>query len=821
MNKLPIYEVIQDLKLKLQNNNIAILEAATGAGKSTVVPLELLNESYIKDKKIILLEPRRVAARVVAKQLAKGLNEEVGETVGYKVKLDSMYSKKTKILVVTEAVLIRMIQQDQALEEIALIIFDEFHERNINSDLALAFSLQVQEFLRVDLKLLIMSATLNSLELSSFLNNAPIITSKGRSFEVKNLYLEDNIKVDIATFNSLVIKTIKKALVENKGDILVFLAGVKEINEILNSLSLNDEVLVLPLYSNLSKQKQDLAIEKQNKRKVILATNVAQTSLTIQGVTVVIDTGLEKLSFYNSNTGLNHLEVVFISKQAAIQRAGRAGRLENAVCYRLWHNKKILQESTKPEILRADLTQVILELATWGVDDFSDLRWLDTPSLHLIEDAKELLVELNMIDNNFKITDFGKKAISLGIHPRFAYMILKANKLGFAYEACLLVALLSANSLNSDILSSFITLYEKSLLSSFEKELLKEAQFYFEKLKRVQKVEKQKFTYDFLGVLALFAYPDRLAKQRAKDNTKYKLSNNKGAILNKQSYLFNEEYLVVLKLSAKEQDSFINEAIKIEYKQIETYFSSYIKENRVISYDRENKKILARIKKEFLNLELSIKPTQINKNENLQDLYLEVLRQEGLELLNWDKKAITLKQRAQFINFYDNSLGFDIFEEEKLLNSLESWLGIYMQEMKNIEDFKKFELYNILLNTLTWEQQKKLDDLAPAFFITSNGFKIPIDYSIKEKPKLSVKIQELFGTFECIKLLNGKVDLQIELLSPAFRPIQLTYDLNSFWKNSYEEVKKELKGKYPKHYWPDNPYEAIATKFTKKQMFKS
>lgn len=821
MNKLPIYEVLEELKLKLQNNNIAILEAATGAGKSTVVPLKLLNESYMEDKKIIILQPRRVATRVVAKQLAKSLKEEVGETVGYKIKLDSVYSNKTRILVVTEAILIRMIQEDQALENIGLIIFDEFHERNINSDLCLAFCLQVQEFLRADLKLLIMSATLDSYKLSSFLDNAPIITSKGRSFEVKNIYLEENIKVDFSTLNSLVIKTIKKALVENKGDILVFLAGVREINEVLNNLDLSDEVLVLPLYSNLSKQKQDLAIEKQNKRKVILATNVAQTSLTIQGVTVVIDSGIEKLSFYNSNTGLNHLELVFISKQAAIQRAGRAGRLENGVCYRLWHSKKILQESTKPEILRADLTQLILELATWGVDKFSDLNWINIPSLHLIEDAKELLFELNMISKDFKITDFGKKAISLGLHPRFAYMILKGNTLGFAYEACLLVALLNANSLKSDILSSFISLYEKSSFDSFEKELLKEAQFYFEKIKRVEKIHKKNFSYDFLGVLALFAYPDRLAKQRRENNTKYKLSNNKGAILNKQSYLLNEEYLVVLKLSAKEQDSFIVEALKIEYKQIEKYFSLYLKENRVIFYDRENKKILARVKKEFLNLELEIKPSQLKADENLQNLYLEILKQEGLELLNWDKKALYLKQRAQFLNFYDKSLGFDIFEDKQLLNSVEDWLSIYMQEIKSIEDFKKLELYNILLNTLSWEKQQELDKLAPAFFTTINGFKIPIDYSSKEKPKISVKIQELFGTFETIKLLNGKVALQIELLSPAFRPIQLTYDLNSFWKNSYEEVKKELKGKYPKHYWPDNPYEAIATKLTKKQIFKS
>lgn len=482
MRKLPIYDVLDDLKTKLQIDKTVILQATTGAGKSTVVPTELLNESFLKNKKIIVLEPRRIAARVIATKLAQNLNEKVGQTVGYQVKLDSCFSKQTKILVVTEAILIRKIQQNQSIDEIGLIIFDEFHERNINTDLALAFCLQIQEFLREDLKLLIMSATLNTEKLSKFLK-ANVVTSIAKNFKVKNIYLHSNIKQPNYGDTSLIIQTISKALKETNKDILVFLPGVKEISEVKKELKISKDILILPLYSNLDKKQQNIAIYKQDKRKIILSTNVAQTSLTIEGVGVVIDSGLEKISRYDSSNGMNHLELNFISYESATQRAGRAGRLEDGVCYKLWHESKLLQKSTTAEILRADLTQVLLELCLWQIDSFDDLMWLNKPDEKAILNAKELLINLSMIDEDFTITDFGKKAISLGIHPRLSYMILKANEIGFAYEASILASILNQNSLKDDILSTFINIYEKNS----NQIILKEAKHYFLKLKNFKK----------------------------------------------------------------------------------------------------------------------------------------------------------------------------------------------------------------------------------------------------------------------------------------------------------------------------------------------
>ncbi|RXJ86365.1 ATP-dependent helicase HrpB [Arcobacter sp. CECT 8985] len=812
MNKLPIYEVLDDLKSKLNENNRIILQATTGVGKSTVVPIELLQEQYIKNKKIIVLEPRRVAARVVATRLAKNLGEEVGKTVGYQVKLDSCFCDETKILVVTEAILIRKIQASQSLDDIGLIIFDEFHERSIYTDLSLAFCLQIQEFLRDDLKLLIMSATLNCEKLSSFLQ-ASIVTSIAKNYEVKTIYLDPNIKQPSYDDLTLVMQTINKAVKSSKKDILVFLPGFKQIMEVKNSLKLSDDILVLPLYSNLDKKQQDLAINKQEKRKVILATNVAQTSLTIEGVNIVIDTGLEKISRYDSSTGMNHLELCFISLESATQRQGRAGRLEEGTCYKLWHKSKILEKSSKPEILRTDLTQTLLELSLWQIDSFEDLKWLDIPDEISILHAKKLLIDLKMIDEKYNITSFGKKAISLGIHPRFAYMILKANELGFAYEASLLASILNTNNLEGDIYNTFVDCYEYGNNNA----ILKESRLYLKKLEKIQKIKKEKFDYEMLGVLALYAYPDRLAKIRDENDIRYKLSNNKGAKLHKNSYLFNEKFLVAVNINAKSKDSFIIQALKIKLANILKYFKEFVKIQQIVNFDRQLNKLIAKEFTTFLDLSLSSQPLKIQNNK-IPSLILNLIKTEGLELLNWDKKAISLKQRVEFVNKNNRSLNFPSFCNDELINTLDEWLEIYLLNIKSVDELKKLDLYNILINRLSWEQQQNLEKLAPVFFDAPSGSKIKINYTDINKPKISIKIQEIFGTYETPKVLDGKIPLQIELLTPALRPIQITYDLKSFWQNSYAEVRKELRGKYKKHYWPENPHEAQATNKTKKKM---
>lgn len=835
MKNLPIYEVIEDLKSALKIKQTLILQAPPGAGKSTVVPISLLGETWLENKIIIMLEPRRVAARMLASQMAKLLGEEIGESVGYQVKMDSVYTKKTKILVVTEAILIRRLQSNQTLDDVAMIIFDEFHERSIYTDLSLALSLQVQELLRDDLKILIMSATLNSTELSSLLGNVPVISSKGKMHDVQMIYLDIKTKqADFRTLNSLLLNAVLKALKEDEGDILVFLAGVKEIKKLQTSLlnsSISQNILVLPLYSSLSKKEQDSAIIQSTKRKIILSTNIAQTSLTIEGVRVVIDSGLEKQSRYNYSNAMNHLELAFISKDSAVQRAGRAGRLSSGKCYRLWHEQKILQQSTKPEILRADLSALILDLSLWGVTAFNELKWLDIPHERIIQESQELLKELSMLDDSYKITKFGEDALSLGLHPRFAYMILKANDLGFAYEASLLASLLGEKDIfknaaqDSNLLSRFMHLLEKDFDTLYvnrhrAREVLIQADFFYNKLKSIKKVAKRNTSLkqEILGVLLLFAYPDRLAHRRTKNENKYILSNGKGAILHVEDSLFNQEYLVVANLHAHDKDSFINMALSISMAEIEKYFSSLIHTKESIIYNKETKKFDIRENSYFLQLQLSSKPIQASKKQNLQKLILDLVKKEGLELLTWSKKATNLKRRVNFINQH---LAFMDFSDEALLKSIDIWLEPYLEELTTIKELETLDVYTMLLSCISWDDRVRLDTLAPLSVKVPSGSNIQIDYSDYEKPSMSVKIQEVFGLYETPKVLDNTLSLQIHLLTPAMTPIQITYDLKSFWENSYSDVRKELRGKYKRHYWPEDPFEAVATSKTKKHMIKN
>ncbi len=751
--------------------------------------------------------------------------------------MDSCKSIKTKILVVTEAILVRLIQNDQSLNNISMIIFDEFHERSIHTDLSLALSLEVQELLRDDLKILIMSATLNSTEISTLLNNTSIITSQGKTFNVDDIYLQANIKQpNIKTINSVVFNIILQSVQTDTGDILVFLPGTKEIKNLqkkLNDKFIHSDILILPLYSALTKSEQDKAILPHNKRKIILSTNIAQTSLTIKGVKIVIDSGLEKLSRYNYSTGMDHLELSFISKDSAIQRGGRAGRLSNGKCYKLWHQNKILTPSTKPEILRTDLSALLLNLALWGVDSFDELKWLDTPKSDIIDDTKEILKELEMLDTSLNITSFGKDALQLGLHPRFSYMILKASEFGYGYEACLLASLLSEQDIfknnykNSDIKDRFEHLINKDFHSDYIYKykadmILKQAKLFFTKLKSIKKIITKKTisNSEFLSVLLLLAYPDRVAKQRVNNDNKYKLSNGKGAIIDIEDPLFNENYLVVSNLNANNQNSYITQAISISLNTIEEYFTHLIKIKQTITYNKLKKKFDIKENSYFLKL-LLYSSQSINKtNCNFPKLIMELIKKEGLELLTWSKKAKSLKDKINFINEQNTDTSFPNFSEEWLVNNLQTWLEPYLTDVEDIKKLESLDIYSILLSQISWEKQQLLDELLPKYIKVPSGSNIYIDYSSINTPILAVKIQEMFGMSETPKIMNNKVPLQIHLLSPAMRPIQITYNLKSFWDNAYDEVRKELRGKYKRHYWPPNPYEAIATSKTKKRMDK-
>ena len=833
MKKLPIDDVLSAIKSTLKRDSTLVLQAPPGAGKSTRVPISLLKEAWLGQKMIIMLEPRRVAARMVAAQMAKLLGEELGQSVGYQVKMDSVYSVNTKILVVTEAILVRMLQADQSLQNTALVIFDEFHERSIHTDLSLALCLEVQELLRDDLKILIMSATLNSRALLELLGDVPLISSKGQSYEVESVYLDAKIpQPTTKELAQVLLKTILHSLTKDRGDILVFLSSVKEIISLKNSLSkVSKDILILPLYSALGKKEQDKALEKSEQRKIILSTNIAQTSLTIEGVRIVIDSGLEKLARYNYANAMNHLESSFISQDSATQRAGRAGRLSHGKCYKIWHKGKILQDFTKPEILRSDLSSLVLDLSLWGASSFEGLKFLDIPQDSLLEETQGLLKELAMLDTSLHITAFGKNALSLGLHPRLAYMVLQANTLGYAYEACLLAALLNEKSIfkdgqrDSDLLLSFTHLYQKDFnptdIHLFRaKEILSQATLLTKRLQKIQRVKKKDSSYDssMISVLLLFAYPDRLAKLRVKNDIKYKLSNAKGAIIHQEDSLFNEEFLVVANLHAHAKDSFITQALSISLFLIEEYFSHLIREDETITYNKENKKFNIRENSYFLKLELSSKPSNSSGKHNYKKLFLDLLQTQGLEILSWSEKATKLQQRVSFVRFY----GYDEFPDlthETLKNSLNTWLSPYLNDgIKTIKELESLDIYAMLLSLLSWEQQTLLDALAPQTLEVPSGSKIMINYSQHDQPSLDVKIQEVFGMQTSPKILDSKVSLKMNLLSPAMRLTQTTYDLQSFWDNSYADARKDLRDKYKRHYWPENPYEAVATSKTKKHM---
>ncbi|KYJ86591.1 ATP-dependent helicase HrpB [Sulfurovum riftiae] len=831
MRSLPITQVIPEVKEKLQKHNRLVLQAPPGAGKTTALPLALLDEAWLKGKKILMLEPRRLAVRSSAARMAELLNEKVGQRIGYQIKMDSVQSKATQILIVTEGILTRKLQNDPSLEDVALIIFDEFHERSLHADLSLALALESQSILREDLKILIMSATLNTTAVSKLLNNAPLVESKGRSFPVERIYLDKNTpqptKKEIPVY---VHKLLIKILSEEKGNILVFLSGVREIKAVEKLLtnSKPSDVFISSLYGNLSKEAQDRAIKAPPKgsRKVVLSTNIAQTSLTIEGITVVVDSGLQNVSVFNPFSGMDRLETRFISKDAATQRAGRAGRLSAGKAYHLWHKSKILLEHDIPEILLADLSQMVLELALWGNEDITSLAWMDTPPSTAVTHARQLLVQLGALDEKGTITSHGKAMSTYGLHPRLAHMMLKAKELDLAYEASLLAVLLTEKDIYhkgiglSDIRERVILLHHVAQKVSVPGHLvnLKQCHYLLANAKRLEKVQKKEIDTELLGVLLSFAYPDRIAALRYSNTGTYLLSNGKGATLHKEDELYDASYLVVCDLDAKSTNANIYKACEITRDQIEAYLELEISD--VLTWNEEQQRVEARSVQRVGAI--TLKETQISPSskaelaEEIQEVLLDELEALGLGVLNWSKEAKSLKERVSFLNFH--GLDFPDFSDTGLLKNMDEWLAPYLAGITTLKACQNLDLHQILLGRLSFEQTQLLDRLAPEKLKVASGSNITLDYSDPEQPVLAVRLQEMFGTRSTPTVLNGKVKLMIHLLSPASRPMQVTQDLESFWKNTYDEVKKELRGKYKKHYWPDDPLEAQATSKTRKYM---
>ena len=828
MQNLPITQVIPEIKAKLLSNQRLVLQAPPGAGKTTALPLALLDEPWLKGKKIIMLEPRRLAVRSSASRMAELLGEKVGQRIGYQIKMESVQSDKTQILIVTEGILTRKLQHDPSLEGVALLIFDEFHERSLHADLSLALALESQSVLREDLKILIMSATLNTEAISTLMDNAPIIQSEGRCFPVESIYLDPSTSLPTKKeLPFLIQRKLMNIVAKEEGNILVFLAGVREIKKIeqLLNTSLPKDVFVSTLYGNLSKEAQDRAIKAPPKgtRKIVLSTNIAQTSLTIEGIKIVVDSGLHNVSVFNPFSGMNKLESQFISQDSATQRAGRAGRLSAGKAYHLWHKSKILVKHDTPEILSADLSQLLLELALWGNDNMEELSWMDLPPATAISHAKKLLMQLGALDKQGCITPHGKAMSHYPMHPRLAHMMLKAKELNLSYEASLLAVLISEkdiyhNSFSSDLRERVSVLHDIRLKRSVKHVNIAQANYLLKNAKRIEKIQKEELNTQLLGVLLGFAYPDRIAMQRHSKRGTYLLSNGKGASLHHEDELFSARFLVVADVAGDNTNAKIYKAIEINLGEIEEYLEEQILTKELVDWNEEQERVDVREVQSIGSLVLRERQINNASNEEIIEVLIAELEELGIDALKWSKEAQNLRDRVNFVNHHD--MNFPNFSDEYLLENMDEWLAPYLTGISTLRACQNLDLQNILLGQLSFEQTQMLDKIAPSKIKVASGSNISIDYSNAEQPILAVKLQEVLGTKSTPTLLNGKVKVMIHLLSPALKPIQITQDLESFWNNAYDDVRKEMRGKYKRHYWPENPLEAQATAKTKKHMLK-
>ncbi|UFS63673.1 ATP-dependent helicase HrpB [Sulfurimonas sp. HSL-3221] len=818
--ELPIHAVLPEIGQALFDNNQLILQAPPGAGKTTVVPLELLEAAWLEGKKVVMLEPRRLAARNAALRMAELLGEAVGERVGYRIRQETKVSAATRIEVVTEGILTRMLQSDPALEEVGVLLFDEFHERSIHADLGLALSLQSQSLLRDDLKLVVMSATLNAEALKGVLPDAAVVTSEGRCYPVAYRYLDIRRKLPEAkSVASLTAETIMSALNEEQGSILVFLPGVKEINAVERALQggTASNIVIAPLYGDLSKAAQQHAIAPapEGKRKVVLATNIAETSLTIDGVRIVVDSGLERFVEYDAASGMNRMRTRMITQDSAVQRAGRAGRTQEGVCYRLWHENKPLVPHARPEIVQSDLAPLMLELANWGAG-VDELNWVDRPPMHAVEEASLLLISLNMADVSGRITPHGEAALALGLHPRLAHMLLRAKAEGLGYEAVLLATLLQERTgFSGTDLSEGMGWLDRVLQTGESGNLLRHAVNLLKKRTGCERGSGVKT--DTAGVLAALAYPDRIAKRRSQGSERFLLANGKGAVLGDATLFLHDDYLAVADAGGQGEPLRIFHAAALSQSELEAWFGDAIATEEQVAWNDESGRVEALRLRRLGALTLEQSRIDSPSQELVAKGVLEGLQQSGLSVLPWARKSMSLRERVNFVNRHMPET-FAAMDDDTLLETLEHWLLPYLEGVRDLKGLQKLDMHSILSALLGWDALQKLDALAPETVTVPSGSTIRIDYADPVQPVLAVRLQEVFGWERTPTVLEGSVPLMLHLLSPAQRPVQVTKDLASFWREGYAEVRKELRGRYKKHYWPEDPYEAVATSKTKKGM---
>jgi ATP-dependent helicase HrpB len=833
---LPIDAVLDDLARTLEGNNAAVLVAPPGAGKTTRVPLALLDAPWVGSRKIIVLEPRRIAARASAERMAWTLGERAGETVGYRVRFGSKVSRATRIEVVTEGIFSRQILDDPELNGVAAVLFDEFHERSLDADLGLALARDAQTGLREDLRILVMSATLDGARVAKLLGEAPVVASEGRAFAVETRYL--GRRAD-APLERQMADAIATALRADGGSVLAFLPGAAEIRRTQNLLAerIHDaSIEIVPLFGALDASVQDRAIAPAPKghRKVVLATSIAETSLTIEGVRIVVDSGLARVPRYEPDIALTRLETVRASRAAVDQRRGRAGRTEPGVCYRLWDEPQTASFAayTQPEILSADLSSLVLDLAQWGVTDPSSLAFLDSPPAPALKEARGLLRELGALDNEGRITDEGKSLRALALPPRLARMIVDSHRLGGGRAAAEIAAVLTERGLGGDHVDLDVRLdsfrRDRSQRTEAARSL---AQRWASQVAASEKAlsaptavlrgaaptpSPQGGGELSTGIMLALAFPDRVAKNRG--NGSFVLANGRGAALERTAALSRVPYIAVAELTGTAMQGRILLAAPITQAEIEAHFADQIESVDEISFDRDAMALRARRKKTLHAITLSETPLALEASEEAARILADGLIAAGLDQLPWSKPIKQWRDRVMFLRAAEGAVSenpWPDLSDDALTAGRETWLVPALLDKTSLKAFSAGDLSEALLALVPWALRARLDREAPTHFEAPTGTPLAIDYEAEQGPTIAVRLQELFGLTAHPSIARGTIPLVLELLSPAHRPVQVTRDLPGFWRGSYAAVRSDLRGRYPRHPWPEDPASALPTRRVK------
>jgi ATP-dependent helicase HrpB len=807
------------------------VHAPPGAGKTTVVPPALLNAEWLGGRRIVMLEPRRLAARAAAHRMASLRGEEVGRTIGYRTRLDTRVTAATRIEVVTEGVLTRMLQSDPTLEGYGLVIFDEFHERSLQGDTGLALVLHTRRLVRPDLRVLVMSATLDGAAVSRLIDDAPIITSVGRMFDVETRYRSAPAASRRSDFDASYVSTaVASALGETNGDVLVFLPGAPEINRVASLLGerrLAPEVDVIALHGSLDPREQDRAISPgvPGRRKVVLATSIAETSLTIEGIHVVVDSGLSRRSRFSPRTGMSRLETVRVSRASADQRRGRAGRTAPGICYRLWGEDEnpSLQAFAPPEIVEADLAPLALDLAVAGVADPTELEWLDVPPIAAYSQAHELLRQLHAIDDSDRVTTHGKAMAQLGLHPRLAHMILRAADSGHGRMACRVAAILGErdplrsirDTVGVDLQARLDALERPREFPSADHGALRRALDQARRWEsRLSARLKQKADAVGLGGVLALAFPDRVAIRRPGALPRYVLRNGTGLSLPEGDGLTRAPFIVVAESDGRVPEARAWLAASLSAADIESDFGDDISEEELVEWD-EDQGIRAVRERRLGAIVLSRTTIRDPDPPLVARAVAAGIRRRGLGVLHWTDSARRLRERLAFLHAHDQ--GWPDVSDDAIANSLLDRLASSLGRIRSANQLQSLDLTAALLELLDWEQRRQLDVLAPTHYEAPTGSRLPIDYSDPRAPLVAVRLQEMFGTARTPTVLGGRVALTLQLLSPAQRPVQVTRDLAGFWRTSYYDVRKDMRARYPKHPWPEDPLSAEPTRRARKR----